>query len=50
MKQIRYIVLIFTVLFTMSSCEDFMDIHKDFIKDGEIIYSPKSRFRIVYCR
>ncbi len=41
MKQIHYIVLIFTVLFTMSSCEDFMDIHKDFIKDGEIIYSPK---------
>jgi hypothetical protein len=25
----------------MSSCDDFMDVHKDFIKGGEIIYSPK---------
>ena len=41
MKRIHYILLSFTLLFTVFSCESFMDVHKDYIKDGEIIYAPK---------
>ncbi len=41
MKRIIYILAIVAVLFAFSTCENFMDVHKDFIKDGEIIYSPK---------
>ena len=28
-------------LLSFTSCEDFMDIHEDFIEGGEIIYAPK---------
>lgn len=41
MKKINYILLTVGALFVMSSCEDFMDVHEEYIKDGEIIYSPK---------
>lgn len=41
MKKIyNYTILIFS-LFVLISCEDFMEKHKEYIKDGEIIYSPK---------
>lgn len=42
MKKIYYILLTVGALFAITSCEDFMDVHEDFIKDGEIIYSPKA--------
>lgn len=41
MKKIATSLLICTALGLIASCDDFMDIHKDFIKDGEIIYAPK---------
>ncbi len=41
MKQICNGLLALLILFILSSCEDFMDIHKDYVKDGEIIYAPK---------
>jgi hypothetical protein len=28
-------------LLPLSSCEDFMDIHKEYVEDGETIYAPK---------
>jgi len=40
MKRL-YFILTFAVLLTLSSCENFMDVHQEYIKDGEIIYSPK---------
>jgi hypothetical protein len=41
MKKIYNVLLIVGTIFAVSSCDDFMEVHKDFIKDGEIIYSPK---------
>ena len=41
MKQLFKILLVAWILPFIVSCEDFMDIHKDFIKDGEIIYAPR---------
>ena len=41
MKRIHYILLSLAVLFTVFACDNFMDVHKDFVKDGEIIYAPK---------
>lgn len=40
MKNIFALAAIATVLI-FSSCEDFMDIHKEYIEGGEIIYAPK---------
>jgi hypothetical protein len=37
-----YFIITLAALSAMFSCDDFMDVHKDFIKDGEIIYSPKA--------
>ncbi len=50
-----FLILICT--FVIYSCEDFMDIHKEYIKDGEIIYAPKldsvafiaGKERILFC-
>ena len=39
-KIYKAIVLVLCVL-GVTSCEDFMDIHKDYIEGGEIIYAPK---------
>jgi len=41
MKQIYKGLLILLILSGFASCQDFMDIHKEYIKDGEIIYAPK---------
>lgn len=41
MKKIVGGLLICTALGFVASCDDFMDVHKEFIKDGEIIYAPK---------
>lgn len=40
MKRICNFLLLIVLVSSFLSCEDFMDIHKDFIKDGEIIYAP----------
>jgi hypothetical protein len=29
------------IIFGMAACDDFMDVHKKYIQDGEIIYAPK---------
>ncbi|HHU96357.1 MAG TPA: hypothetical protein GXX67_03720 [Petrimonas sp.] len=41
MKTINKLLLIILSVSVLYSCEDFMDIHKDFIEGGEIIYAPK---------
>jgi hypothetical protein len=42
MKKIHYHLLILMVLSTLMSCEDFMDVHQEYIEGGEIIYAPKA--------
>lgn len=40
MKKIyNYMILVLSLTFLVS-CEDFMDIHKEYIEGGEIIYAP----------
>ncbi|MDR2776291.1 MAG: discoidin domain-containing protein [Tannerella sp.] len=41
MKRVYYIITL-AALVAVFSCEDFMDVHQDFIEGGEIIYSPKT--------
>ncbi|MDR1183020.1 MAG: discoidin domain-containing protein [Bacteroidales bacterium] len=41
MKKIFNILLIFTVLTGLFSCEGMMDIHKKYLEDGETVYMPK---------
>lgn len=41
MKKIYGLVAFVVSVLSFSSCEDFMDIHKDYIEGGEIIYAPK---------
>lgn len=41
MKIINRLILIIISFVVLYSCEDFMDIHKKYIEDGEIIYSQK---------
>lgn len=40
MKQ-TYIVSMLFLAVLAASCESFMDIHEEYVKDGEIIYAPK---------
>lgn len=42
MKRIHYNLLIILALSFLVSCEDFMDVHEEYIEGGEIIYSPKT--------
>lgn len=42
MKKLYNSTLILLLILFGTSCEDFMDIHKDYIKDGEIVYAPKA--------
>lgn len=42
MKKIYNSTLILLLILFGTSCEDFMDIHEEYIKDGEIIYAPKA--------
>src|SRR5690606_3791113 len=41
MKQSYNIFMLFLAVFA-TSCESFMDIHEEYVKDGEIIYAPKA--------
>jgi len=41
MKKLYNGLLFFITFLTLASCEDFMDIHKEFIEGGEVIYAPK---------
>ena len=41
MKRIYKGLFTLLILSAFVSCGDFMDVHKEWIKDGEIIYSPK---------
>ncbi len=41
MKKISNILWLVMSLFILFSCEDMMDVHKDFIKNGEKTYAPK---------
>ena len=41
MKRIHIISVIVLMLSFFASCENFMDVHKEWIKDGEMIYPPR---------
>lgn len=41
MKKLYGFFLILMLLSMICSCEDFMDVHKEYIKNGEMIYAPK---------
>lgn len=41
MKVIYNLFILLLTSFLLLSCENFMDIHKDYIEGGEIIYAPK---------
>lgn len=40
MKRLHNILICLLAVFAVS-CESFMDIHEEYVKDGEIIYAPK---------
>ncbi len=42
MKQIHRNIFIGLALLMLAACEDFMDVHEKYIRDGEIIYAPKT--------
>lgn len=42
MKKIHYTLFIILILAIAAGCEDFMDIHQEYIEEGEIIYSPRT--------
>lgn len=41
MKRIYCIVVFVASVLSFSSCDDFMEMHKEYIEGGEIIYAPK---------
>lgn len=41
MKRIYGIITFVVSVLSFSSCDDFMDVHKEYIEGGEIIYAPK---------
>lgn len=41
MKRIYGLVVFVVSVLSFSSCGDFMDVHKEYIEGGEIIYAPK---------
>jgi hypothetical protein len=41
MKSIVKILAFFLFLISIESCENFMDIHEEYLEGGEIIYAPK---------
>lgn len=41
MKRIYGIVAFVVSVLSVTSCDDFMDVHKEYIERGEIIYAPK---------
>ncbi len=41
MKKIYGLIVLIVSVLSFSSCEDFMDVHKEYIEGGEIVYAPK---------
>ena len=41
MKRIYGLAAFIISILSITSCDDFMDIHKEYIEGGEIIYAPK---------
>lgn len=41
MKKINFFIVVPFILVTIFACEDFMDVHKEYIEGGEILYAPK---------
>ena len=40
MKRIYSLLVFIACTLLITSCEDFMDVHKEYIEGGEIIYAP----------
>lgn len=43
-----YKLFLSTLIIFITSCDSYMDVHKEYIKDGEIIYAPKLDSIIAY--
>lgn len=41
MKKIYALIAFVVSVLSFTSCDDFMDVHKEYIEGGEIIYAPK---------
>ncbi len=41
MKRIYSLAILAASILSFTSCEDFMDMHEEYIEGGEIIYAPK---------
>lgn len=41
MKRIYSLIVLIVFVLSFASCEDFMDVHKEYIEGGEIVYAPK---------
>ena len=41
MKRIYSLLVFIACTLLITSCEDFMDVHKEYIEGGEIMYAPK---------
>lgn len=41
MKKIYALIAFVISVLSITSCDDFMDVHKEYIEGGEIIYAPK---------
>lgn len=41
MKRIYCLAVFVASVLSFTSCDDFMDVHKEYIEGGEIIYAPK---------
>ena len=41
MKKVYALIAFVISVLSITSCDDFMDVHKEYIEGGEIIYAPK---------
>lgn len=48
MRKLNKYIILLVVSILLSSCENFMDVHKDYITSGEIMYAPKVDSMAVY--
>lgn len=42
MKKVYNYIFVLSAFFSFVSCDNFMDVHEEYIKGGEIIYAPKT--------
>ncbi len=48
MKRIYIYLLVVVVAFSITACDDMMDVHKKYIENGEIVYAPNIDSLVFY--